>query len=752
MDTENHNSSYCVLKLVFWMFVIATCSSCSDELNSERFAKENTASQKLLRAEEAFRYTVENTDKSIKINWSIDDGYYLYQKKLQFKSSTPSIQLGNIIYPNGSRHEDEFFGVQQVYRGDVSIEIPYKSSNDLEKSFDLEIFSQGCADQGICYPPQKWLKTIKTDTAPDFNQKNLFNKLTNNDLKANDAFIPFLTQIDKQTLEIAFQIKPRHYLYKDKIAVTSLDSDIQIGAIELPKGIIKNDDWFGETEVFYNEVFGRVSFKYSDPARSNLDFILNYQGCIEDEICLPPQQTSFKIELTSSTLTDVSRERPIKISEQSRLANLISSAHILMVILTFYVAGLLLSFTPCVLPMIPILSGILAGEGEQITPKRGFILSSSYVLGMAIVYTMAGIISASIGLQLQAFFNAPWVIIIFVAIFIWLALAMFDLVNMELPSIFQNRLSKLNDQQKSGTIIGSFFIGAISSLIVTACVAPPLVATLMVIGQTGDVLRGGVALLAMSFGMGTPLIVIGTSAGKLLPKAGEWMNKVKHIFGFLMLGLAIYMLSRILDATFILALWGILALLMGVFFGGLNVIDKNSKNSEKGAKGIGLLAIIYGAALILGSLSGNTNPLQPLANIGIMNGQKTIASELHFKRIKSLDNLNLELAQAKLQNKSVMLDFYADWCVSCKEMEAYTFTDERVQNSLANTILLQADVTANDEIDQALLNELNVFGPPTIIFYNKNGIKKNGYEVVGYMKAKEFARHTQSALSTSPII
>jgi thiol:disulfide interchange protein DsbD len=423
-----------------------------------------------------------------------------------------------------------------------------------------------------------------------------------------------------------------------------------------------------------------------------------------------------------------------------------------MVILTFYVAGLLLSFTPCVLPMIPILSGILAGEGEQITPKRGFILSSSYVLGMAIVYTMAGIISASIGLQLQAFFNAPWVIIIFVAIFIWLALAMFDLVNMELPSIFQNRLSKLNDQQKSGTIIGSFFIGAISSLIVTACVAPPLVATLMVIGQTGDVLRGGVALLAMSFGMGTPLIVIGTSAGKLLPKAGEWMNKVKHIFGFLMLGLAIYMLSRILDATFILALWGILALLMGVFFGGLNVIDKNSKNSEKGAKGIGLLAIIYGAALILGSLSGNTNPLQPLANIGIMNGQKTIASELHFKRIKSLDNLNSELAQAKLQNKSVMLDFYADWCVSCKEMEAYTFTDERVQNSLANTILLQADVTANDEIDQALLNELNVFGPPTIIFYNKDGIKKNGYEVVGYMKAKEFAQHTQSALNTNPII
>ena len=752
MDTDNYNSSYCVLKSLYWMFIAVILIGCSDEFNAGKSVENNSTPIELLRAEEAFIYAVHDTGQSIKINWSINDGYYLYQKKLKFQSDSPDIQLGNIVFPNGSRHEDEFFGVQQVYRGDVSFEIPYQRvSNNLE-SFDLQIFSQGCADRGICYPPQKWVENIKLDTTSSTNQINIINNLTDNASQVSSAFKPFLSQIDKQTLEVAFQIKPKHYLYKDKITVTSLDPEIQIGAIELPKGKIKTDEWFGETEVFYNEVFGRISFKYDNPPRSNIEFILSYQGCIEDEICLPPQQTSFKIELISSALTDGNSEQPIKISEQSRLANLISSAHIIIVILTFYVAGLLLSFTPCVLPMIPILSGILAGEGEQITPKRGFILSTSYVLGMAIVYTLAGIISASIGLQLQAFFNAPWVIIIFVAIFIWLALAMFGLVNMELPAIFQNRLSKLNDRQKSGTVIGSFFIGAISSLIVTACVAPPLVATLMVIGQTGDVLRGGIALLAMSFGMGTPLIVIGTSAGKLLPKAGEWMNKVKNVFGFLMLGLAIYMLSRILDATVILALWGILVLFMGVFLGGLNSIDKSSKNSEKGAKGFGLLTIIYGASLILGSLSGNTNPLQPLANIGIMNGQKTITNELHFKRIKSLDNLYSELAQAKLQNKSVMLDFYADWCVSCKEMEAYTFTDEQVINSLTNTILLQADVTANDEIDQALLNELNVFGPPTIIFYNKNGIKKNGYEVVGYMKAKEFARHTQSALSTSPII
>jgi thiol:disulfide interchange protein DsbD len=323
---------------------------------------------------------------------------------------------------------------------------------------------------------------------------------------------------------------------------------------------------------------------------------------------------------------------------------------------------------------------------------------------------------------------------------------MFDLLSFQLPSIFQARLSKLNDQQRRGTVIGSFFIGAISSLIVTACVAPPLVATLMVIGQTGDIARGGIALFAMSLGMGTPLIVIGTSAGRLLPKAGEWMDKVKNIFGFLMLGLAIYMLSRIINATVILALWGALAIMFGIFLGGLNSLTQNSKNTEKFNKGLGLLILLYGGALILGSLSGNKNPMQPLANIGILGNKNSVNNELHFKRIKSIDDLNFELIQASSNQKSVMLDFYADWCVSCKEMEAYTFTDEDVQNALSNTTILQADVTANDEIDQALLNELNVFGPPTIIFYDTNGIKKQGYEVVGYMKAQEFTKHVQAAI------
>ena len=265
--------------------------------------------------------------------------------------------------------------------------------------------------------------------------------------------------------------------------------------------------------------------------------------------------------------------------------------------------------------MIPILSGILAGEGKEISASRGFSLALCYVMGMAIVYTAAGIASASIGIQLQAFFNAPWVILLFTSLFLIFALAMFDIIKFELPVSIQTRLSDLNQKMSYGTYVGTFLIGSISSLIVTACVAPPLVASLIVISQTGDILRGGIALFVMSIGMGTPLLIIGTSAGKLLPKAGEWMTTVKNMFGFMMVGLSIYMLSRIIDSTLTLGLWGILALMIGVSMGGLSSLGLNSNYKSKIKKTIGIAIIVYGVALLLGSFSGNNNPYQPLANI-----------------------------------------------------------------------------------------------------------------------------------------
>ncbi len=414
----------------------------------------------------------------------------------------------------------------------------------------------------------------------------------------------------------------------------------------------------------------------------------------------------------------------------------------------FFLAGLGLAFTPCVLPMVPILSGIIAGEGDDVTPMRGFTLALSYVLGMALVYTGAGIAAAAAGLQLQATFNQPWVLILFAGVFVILALGMFGAYELQMPSSIQGKVSSVSGKQKSGTMIGAFVMGALSALIVTACVAPALIAALTVMSQTGDMLRSGSALFAMSLGMGAPLLLVGAAQGKLLPKAGPWMVAVRNAFGFMMLGLAIWMLSRILSGNVTMLLWAVLIFMGGVFMGGLTTLTRESAVVQKLGKGFGFLAIIYGIILLLGALTGGSNPLQPLASVNL-GGTTTVAEAEHalpFQRIKTVDDLDRELVLASSQGKTAFLDFYADWCVSCKEMEAYTFTDGDVQAALSNTVWLQADVTDNDEADQALLSRFGVFGPPTIIFFGTDGQQRHGYEVVGYMKARDFAVHLQQAL------
>ncbi|MCH8250457.1 MAG: protein-disulfide reductase DsbD, partial [Proteobacteria bacterium] len=314
------------------------------------------------------------------------------------------------------------------------------------------------------------------------------------------------------------------------------------------------------------------------------------------------------------------------------------------------------------------------------------------------------------------------------------------------------KLASVSGNQRSGTMIGAFVMGALSSLIVTACVAPALIAALSVIAQTGDMLRGGSALFAMSLGMGAPLLLVGAAQGKLLPKAGGWMVAVKNAFGFMMLALAVWMLSRILPGTVTMLLWAVLVFMAGVFMGGLTTLSTDSNVTQKLGKGFGFLAIIYGIILLLGALTGGSNPLQPLASINLGGSTSTVAEAEHdlpFRRIKTVDDLDRDVAAAAAEGKTVLLDFYADWCVSCKEMEAYTFTDDDVQAALSNTVWLQADVTANDEADQALLKRFGVFGPPTIIFFDADGQQRHGYEVVGYMKAQDFARHVRQVFSVS---
>ena len=715
-----------------------------------------------LRPEQAYRYAVADTGEALEVDWAIEEGYYLYRNKLGFESATTSIRLGEPVLPEGLPHEDEFFGKQQIYRNHFYVSIPYSVTGERPDTMQLVLKSQGCADIGLCYPPQRWTEEVRLTAAGAARvQLGGTGRKPGAGLGAIDSefpppeevFFPDLFAVDGNTVEVGFRIIPGFYLYKHRLAVRSLSDNAQAGQLDLPKGKSKYDEFFGESEVYYDEVVGRLAIARATPEPMDLELEVSYQGCADGGLCYLPQTAVMKVSLPAATsVTDIAAAPPgAPLSEQGRIAQIIGGSPLWFVIAAMFGFGLLLAFTPCVLPMIPILTSIIAGEGDDVTPARGFGLSLSYVLGMAIVYTAAGVIAVAAGAQVQAAFNQPWVLTLFAALFVVLAIAMFGAFDLQMPSAIQSRLAAVSSNQRRGTVVGAFVMGALSSLIVTACVAPALVAALAVMSQSGDYFRGGVALFSMSLGMGAPLLLVGAAQGKFLPKAGAWMVAVKGAFGFMLLGLAIWMLSRFLPGTLILALWAVLVFMVGVFMGGLTTLNRDSTVGQKLGKGFGSLAMIYGVLLVIGAATGASNPLQPLGaiRVGAAGGGAELAAHdaLPFQRIKTVTDLDREIELASGQDKSVMLDFYADWCVSCKEMEAWTFTDADVQLALSGTVWLQADVTANDADDKALLDRFGVFGPPTIIFFGPDGRQRHGYEVVGYMKAAAFVEHVQKALA-----
>ena len=714
------------------------------------------ASERPLPPQEVFHYAVADTGDAFEIDWAVNDGAYMYRDAFGFSVNDPSIILGAPELPEGKVHSDEFLGEQVIYRGNFFVRIPYSVQGVAPAEVELAIDSRGCLDEGFCYLPQTWTETVKLKNAGNGNKKLSFGSVGGNSmdeaLPADEVFKPDAYAIDGNTIEFGIRLLPDYYLYKSKITVRSLSDKASAGQPDLPKGKQKTDEWLGEQEVYFDEVIGRVAIARATPDAMELDIELGYQGCKVDGICYLPVTKTLTVSLPeATTTTDLSKiaTAGAPVSEQARLAQIITGSSIWVAAGLFFIAGLGLAFTPCVLPMVPILSGIIAGEGDNVSPSRGFTLALSYVMGMAIVYTVAGVAAAAAGLQLQATFNQPWILILFAGLFVVLALGMFGAYDLQMPSGLQSKLSGLSGNQKSGTMIGAFIMGALSALIVTACVAPALIAALTVIAQTGDMVRGGSALFAMSLGMGAPLLLVGAAQGKLLPKAGGWMVAVKNAFGFMMLALAVWMLSRILPGSVTMLLWAVLVFMAGVFMGGLTTLTTESNVAQKLGKGFGFLGIIYGIILLLGALTGGSNPLQPLASVNLGGGAAEAEHELPFKRIKSVDDLDREIAAASAAGYTVLLDFYADWCVSCLEMEAYTFSDSDVQAALSRTVWLQADVTDNDPIDQELLNRFGVFGPPTIIFFGADGQQLHGYEVVGYMKAPDFAQHVRQAFVVS---
>ena len=719
------------------------------------------AADELLPVTEAFKYVVSDTGEAFEIDWAIYKHAYLYKSRLSFESGSDAIVLGAPQLPRGLDHEDEFFGEQEIYRDFFFVSIPYTVNGERPETADLIIKSQGCDDNiGLCYPPQTWTETVTLENAVAEKPKLQLGSLGNNNSTsdfppADEVFFPEIFPVDGNTVELGIRIVPGFYIYKDKLTVRSLSDNAQAGRFDLPEGKMKTDEYFGEMEVYLDGFLGKLAIARATPEPMEFELEFGYQGCAEGGLCYMPQTRVLKVSLPEATTAGAlppTSDAPV--SEQARLANIITGSSIWVAAGLFFLAGLGLAFTPCVLPMVPILSGIIAGEGEGVTPARGFTLALTYVLGMAIVYTGAGVAAAAAGMQLQATFNQPWVLILFSGLFVVLALGMFGIYELQMPSSIQTKLSGISGNQRSGTVIGAFIMGALSALIVTACVAPALIAALTVMAQTGDMLRSGTALFAMSLGMGAPLLLVGAAQGKFLPKAGPWMVAVRNSFGFMMLGLAVWMLSRILPGEVTMLLWAILIFMAGVFMGGLTTLTGDSTGTQKLGKGFGFLAIIYGVVLLLGALTGGSNPLKPLASINVGGGSVIVEAEheLPFKRIKTVDDLDRELAASSGQGKTAFLDFYADWCVSCKEMEAYTFTDGEVQAELSNSVWLQADVTANDEADQALLNRFGVFGPPTIIFFGADGQQRHGYEVVGYMKAKDFVEHLRQALDSDQTV
>ena len=576
-------------------------------------------------------------------------------------------------------------------------------------------------------------------------------------LKPDQAFVLTAESESADRVTLRWQIAKDYYLYRDKVAVATASPDAKLGAPVLPPGKTKHDEYFGEQVVYYDELVANVPVSRRS-GLTELPLEVTYQGCAEAGLCYPPIRKQISVTLppvstakaaSDAAPSDRSGEVTPRRSEQDSIADRVRSGSLLGVLAFFFVTGLGLAFTPCVLPMVPILSGIIVGAGGERPLSRGraFSLSVAYVLGMALTYTVAGALFALAGQQAQAFFQKPWMIALFAALFVWLALSMFGLYTLQMPAAIQARISSMSNRQKQGTLAGSAIMGALSSLIVTACVAPALVGALAVIGQGGDAVRGASALFAMSLGMGVPLLVVGASAGQLLPRVGPWMDAVKAVFGVMLLGVAVWMIGRLLPGQVTLALWAVLA-----FVSGYCLLTLGGREVRGGAdavrRGVGALAIVYGVLMLIGALAGRSDPLQPLAGLGA-GGEGAASEHVSFTRVKTVAELEQQLAAASAAGRPVMLDFYADWCVSCKEMERYTFTDPGVQAEFARALLLQADVTANDDADQALLKHFGILGPPTIVFFGADGRERSEYRIVGFKPADEFRAHLAEAFGVA---
>ncbi len=579
-------------------------------------------------------------------------------------------------------------------------------------------------------------------------------------IEPEKAFALHAQALNAETVEVVFKIAKGYYLYGDKFRFESEPDGVSFGTPEKPAGKTHKDDFFGEVETHRGEL--RILLPVRAGADlSRFELIATSQGCWDGGICYPPTTQTAAIDLDAppqkaargfldkvrdGSFTDApaaaqARSGGVSSDETGDIANLLSGASVPLVLLSFFGFGLLLAFTPCTFPMIPILSGIIVGQGHRVSHLRAFVLSLAYVLGMAVTYALAGVAAGLSGTMLSAALQNVWVLGSFALVFVLLSLSMFGFYELQLPSSLQSRLATSAGHKQGGSLGGVAIMGVLSALIVGPCVAAPLAGALLYIAQTGDAVLGGWALFVMALGMGAPLLAVGVASRSLLPKVGPWMEGVKRAFGVMMLAVALWMLDPVIPPLATMFGWTALLVFSAIFLHALDPLPPQAKGWQRFWKAVGVVLLLSGAAMLIGALAGSRDPLQPLA---VLRAEaSTVVSLPAFDKVDSIAALD---ARLKATDRPVMLDFYADWCVSCKEMERFTFSDPQVAERMGRMLLLKADVTANTDEHKALLKRFGLFGPPGIIFFDAAGEERNGLRVVGFMKTEPFTTVLDRAL------
>ncbi len=731
----------------------------------------------LLEPEKAFAFTaVVSENGAIEAQWKIADGYYMYRDKFDFTIESEAVELDNVVYPKGKIKSDDLFGDVEVFTHVADIQVALKGQPG--QAFKLIAKGQGCNEPiGVCYPPQSYevnltsalLDTLTQPAAaqlllekPKMSEANteldsveqLRNLLGSTMggpefLEVDDAFQLQLQAVDGANIKARFSVTDGYYLYREKIEFSG-DSKARVASIGLPAGTIKDDEYFGKMEVYKHDFKAPLVIQRADNLTSTITINATYQGCAEEGICYAPVKKEFTLELpdliadanaaqiSMASSTIATNQQPADAPAHDNGAGSFWS-----LIVGSFIAGILLTFTPCVLPLIPILSSVIAGQGEKLTKMRGGSLAIVYVLGTAVAYAIIGWVAGATGEQLQAYFQNPWAIGILTGLFVLMALSMFGLFEIQMPSFIQSSMQE-KTQGMSGTWPKVFVLGVVSALIVGACVSPILISFLGIAMQQGDPVLGAEIMFAMALGMGIPLIALGFGAGYLIPKAGMWMDTVKYVFGVMLIAVAIYLLGALPQVP-VLLLWAALMIVVGVYLGATQTLPEGVSGWRVLFKGVGTLLLIWGILSLIGGFYGQRDPLKPLpqnlfSSTGSASSQGFQPDRHILTRVDNLDQLDQHLAQAQNQSKLVMLDYYADWCTDCIRMEESTLLDPQVQQILKQDfIALQVDVTdPNDDERAAIKKRYNVFGPPAVLFFDRDGHQVKDKNFYGYKSPADF--------------